>query len=368
MTKHLPIGGSTAARTINCPGWLEQVKKYNPAKRSNVAADVGNLLHDAIENYYLKDIDFADQVGKTTFKDLTLTTDHLPSLTTASNMVETIFDKYAVEEYLCEPLVQYEEDKIGGSIDILGVGTKNGNKYGIILDYKFGANRVNAENCSQLLFYAMCAIKDGATKDLFHGVTNFAMVIVQPKCSRTADTWECTIDDIMIFERKLMMSLESTELKAGKHCQYCPAAPYCEEKKKQALKALTLSKTSATALGQAWTLAKELEPWIKEVKAEIQDKLMGGADIPELKLVAGRKKKVWRPEAEAELKENYPDKAYEVKLISPAKAVKEFGKDKVEHLYIETTEAPVIKHISEKGDAIVIDPNQKFEEFVNSKQ
>ena len=68
-TKHLPVGGSTAERTINCPAWLKRFKELNPTNKSNDYADEGTLLHDVMEKLYADGEKFEEQLGKTTYKN-----------------------------------------------------------------------------------------------------------------------------------------------------------------------------------------------------------------------------------------------------------------------------------------------------------
>lgn len=361
-SKHLLIGGSTAARTLACPAWVKRNEYHKPSNRSNTAADEGNLLHDAMENYYDKGESFISQVGNLQYKGIVLTKDHMPLLRSARKQVEQILDKYDVDEFFCEPFVQYETDRIGGSIDMLAIsqcGTR-----ALIIDYKFGQTLVKAENNAQLKFYAMSAANDQNTAKLLEKVTDWALAIIQPKCSDQPDIWECSNDTITDFEIDLLNALEAEDKsQTGAHCKYCPVAPYCPDKKAEATKALILSKTSATSLGQAWQLAQDLKQWIKEVEAECKEKLSQGADIPDLKLVAGRRIRTWSLPA-ADLQEILGPDIIDTAPLSPAKAEKLFGKEKVADLIKTTEGAPVVAHVTDKKDAIVIDAEEKLKKLL----
>lgn len=375
---HRIVGGSTIYRTKNCSGWIGLKKKFNPTNRSGKAADVGNLLHDAMEEYYQDEVEFEDQIGSTAFNGIILEKEHLPLLESARNMVEHCLDKYDIEQFLCEPFVEYkcgdpeterlksassvEEKDIGGSVDMLGISADG--KTALVLDYKFGKHRVRAEKLPQLLFYCLCSWTDPKTSHLFAEVEKVVLVVVQPQCSDEADIYETNPGEVRELEEQMLHALTQDTLKLGSWCQYCPCAPYCPEKKSQAVKAQILSKKGSKDLGEAWMLAKEMEVWAKDVKEEAFNKLSEGADVIDLKLVAGSNAKSWSAEQKT-LKKLFGKRVMkDPELISPAQAIKLFGKDEVEPFYTEAPEKNRVVHVSNKKEAIVIDPEGKFKDFL----
>lgn len=377
--KHLTIGGSTIDRTLNCPGWIKLKEQYNPSNRSGTAADIGNLLHDAMEEYYLNDIEFEDQVGKTKFEGHVLEEDLLDLLYSARKMVEHCLDTYDIEEFLCEPFVRYVEDPtriptivwdelsvspgdIGGSIDMLGVSADG--KTVVVIDYKFGKSKVQAEQLPQLLFYFLCAWCDPKTHDMIKEVEKIVLVIVQPKCSVDPDIYETNLTEIFNLEKEMIHALTKEHLKTGSWCYFCPCAPYCPEKRKDAVRAEVLSKKGVKNLGEAWELARELESWIEEVKKEVFSKLSAGARIPEVKLVEGNKTKEWTADAET-LKKMFGKRVMKApEPISPAQAIKLFGKEEVEPFYKEEAKKHRVAPASDKKEAIVIDVEENFNKFL----
>jgi len=161
-TIHLPIGGSTAERTLHCPVWLERAKKA-PKRPSSAFADEGNLLHDAMEAWQGDSIPFKEMIGKLKYNDQVLTEElYKTLLAPAATALNNLLDDYSVyDEVLCEPFVQYIPDEADGSIDVLA--RSQDGKTVIIADYKFGQAPVKVENNSQLQFYALCARTDPQT-------------------------------------------------------------------------------------------------------------------------------------------------------------------------------------------------------------
>ena len=56
MTKHWPIGGSTAYRTLNCPAWVAlalamQGESTDDVVDENAAARRGTFLHSVVEQF-----------------------------------------------------------------------------------------------------------------------------------------------------------------------------------------------------------------------------------------------------------------------------------------------------------------------------
>lgn len=238
MAKHLPIGGSTAARTIACPAWLARSKNM-PKQPSNVYADEGNLLHDAMEEHYQNGKSFDSMVGILTFNEQTLDAGHVKNLLEpARDCVEEVFARFKIEEYECEPFVEIVPDVAGGSIDLIGVSADR--KTVLILDYKFGAQLVPVDNNKQLQFYALAAKTDTKTKDFFEQAENLVCCIVQPKVAYIPAIWETPVSILADFKRDLFDAIANPErASTGDHCKYCPVYNTCpdrNEKKQKSYK------------------------------------------------------------------------------------------------------------------------------------
>lgn len=329
MAKHYTIGGSTCGRTIQCPAWVERSKKY-PKRKSGEAADIGNLLHDAMEDYYTKDTPFGDMVGKLKFKDQILTKDQVTEmLIPALSMTEQTLDKYDIEDYLCEPFVEIEPGVIGGSIDMIGVSADG--ETALILDYKFGRGVVPVEENPQLLFYALASSIDPKTRALLCQTEKLVLCIIQPHVSHQPLIWESPIDALPEFHEKLKDAINNpTRAAIGKYCAFCPAAPGCPERKAQAHSALLLSPSTAKELAESLQLASEVEAWAKQVKDQAQSIAIDGGAIPGYKLVIARNTRVWGKDSTPRVEFLLGDAAYTKTLLTPAKAEKVPGVDKKE--------------------------------------
>lgn len=334
--KHLPIGGSTIARTINCPAWISRNKKAAiPPRKAGSAANLGNLLHDAMENYYKDYAEFENQIGKTSFADLVLSEEHLPLLRLMREHTETVLDEYGITQILCEPFVQIIPDLAGGSIDMLGISEDG--KTIIILDYKTGVGVVRAKENKQILFYALCASVDIKTKALFKNVENFVGVIIQPRVFKAADIWEFYPAELTRFNTEVGKTIEATQdknpkAKAGAHCKFCPMESFCDDKRARVEAALILDTKQQKQLNRALPLALELKTWCEQVINDATSYAEKGVDITGHKLVHGRSLRRWKDESAAEgiLFDQLGKLAFNKTLISPAQAAKIIKKEKID--------------------------------------
>lgn len=364
MAIHLPVGGSTIKRTIKCPAWISRAATLNTRPKSSAVADLGNLLHDAMEQRYLRDVSFQKLIDEgLEFAGITLAAEHLEILEMMEQATEAALDQYDVDQMILEPFVQWVPDLAGGSIDLLGFSTDG--KTAVCLDYKTGRGAVGVKGNQQLMFYLLCAMRDPKTSDLFKNVERYVCVIIQPHIHGTKpDIWETDDAHLQAFADTVDDAIaaatgDNPEAFAGRHCMFCPFEPYCKEKRDKAASALTLDPSKQKSLNESIALAMELKPWIDAVLAEATEKATQGVRFPDFKLVAGRATRKWvDPEAAAEtLKLLAGDFAFERKLVSPAgadKLVKQglFAKDALPEIGKSAGEPKLVER-SAKGEEII---------------
>jgi hypothetical protein len=297
--KHLPFGGSTIARYMNCPGSFKLIKSLPPAPASE-AADRGSLLHHVMEYLIKHDKQPTDlSPGQFEYNGIGLTQDHIDEeITTAFKSITALIESLDIpkSKKVVEPFVQMKTDKIGGSIDFFGVSSDG--KTAVIADYKFGYTKVDPSS-PQLLFYALCADFDDQTAPLMEGINEIVVAIIQPANEESpVSTLTYSIDELDSFEQKVIDAVAAAEsdnapLKTGDQCRFCPAQAICPQKTGQALAALQMGSNAINSLTEALKLATELEPWIKAVKKTAHEQLELGTQIPGWKLVAKRAVKRW---------------------------------------------------------------------------
>ena len=238
----------------------------------------------------------------------------------------------------------------------------------LLNDYKFGFLTVSPENNKQILLAALAASVDPKTKHLFDKAEKFVGAITQPKAyDDTAPTWAFTKKELYEFEDKLLIALEDAESDApraesGSHCKFCPASPFCPEKKLAAQGALVLNLNDAEQLSSVLDMVDELDMFIKSAKSLAHDLLEKGANIPNYKLVQKRASRVWaEPEVVETIIRNAKKMkiadAYTMKLKSPAQIEKlcktlELPYAKFEEQQVKISSGTTMVHESDKRPPI----------------
>ena len=346
-TKHLPFGGSTIDRIINCPA-AYQLSQTVPPPLSSSAADRGTMLHDAMEQHIAENTPLEDLLSlpiPIQCGEHTLAKGDIETLQAAKDAVTELFTQYNITDkstILVEPFVQMVPEEVGGSIDLFAISEDG--KTMVIADYKFGYNPVSPKS-PQLLFYALCADYDPETSIYTQDVETIVTAIIQPaneqKGSPVLLYSEYPIDVLDEFEDTITKAIAQAKQKdpapsTGKHCQFCPAQTICPAKTGQALHALQMDTTQAECLHAAMELAVQLEPWIKAVKQKTHEQLELGIRITGWKLVQKRAVKKWKDLTELRkflrgkrgihLKELYTDTP-----LSPTQMIKTFKEKEVDY-------------------------------------
>jgi len=389
MSFHYTYGGSTAKRTLNCPGWKALAFTLNLVDKSNEHADRGTMLHTCCEILENEGIEYDELLERgVTYEGISLTEELLEEkVIPAMEALEDFVDNNGLTTIITEELIEYSEI-IGGTPDILGYS----DKLIACADYKFGDGlMVYADDNDQMYFCVWVALDSSIfdSVELFPD-TPVIFAIIQPsdKRDKTLDVWETTVDKVDAFGDRFLAAVKIAEnskpgenLCDGDWCTFCPAAGVCPQKGQKARTALALISNAQITdskqlikkgeesiipvldLSEALKLAKQLEPWIKDVRSFAYDQLEAGADVPDWKLVPKKATRKWiDPDATAEyLKRKLTAKvAMKSEVISPAqaeKAAKKMGvklrmKDRTSSKSSGTTLVPA----SDKREAVL---NQK---------
>jgi hypothetical protein len=315
-TKHSGVmGGSNAARRINCNGSYELERELPDPPDSDYAIQ-GNVFHAAMELILTADPQndselanlFNDLVGQNLgFGDAwEITEDQIDAkVAPAWAAWVEIRDEYNIDDWFIEQRVSLDSviPKAFGTVDILG---KDSARNIHILDWKFGDGIPVAVKANmQLSFYAAGALydEDPEVKEFCDDINRVIFHIVQPRegFDQVRQTWETdtayieTFVDLAVNAADASLKPNAT-LKAGEHCHFCKAkVPTCPLHKEAAIVALGTQLTTMTApeLNQALDMALLLKSWITDVFALAQRELEVGATIPGYKLVAKRGKRQW---------------------------------------------------------------------------
>jgi len=328
------VGGSTAARVINCPGSVALVAKM-PPKPSSTYADEGTLLHDAIA-LILDGKETSQSVIGMKYKGIELTEELFDDkLAPALAALEEI-DPNNEMELLVETKVSFGDLIPGafGSTDLMG---RLGDR-AIVLDWKFGSGvAVSAENNYQGMYYAAAAMRTLGCDWVFRDAKEIEIIIVQPPHVKR---WVTTFDRIKEFERELVLAVKKSAdadapLNMGSHCRWCAAKPTCPQMTGAVDRVVKnqMQNIDAANLSRYLEQADLVEQWVSDVRALAFDLLEKDTPVPGYKLVAKRGTRQWVDEnkVESELKSFIEsDLMYTKKIISPAQAEKILKKAKLE--------------------------------------
>nr|MBO6294283.1 DUF2800 domain-containing protein [Schwartzia sp. (in: firmicutes)] len=245
-----------------------------------------------------------------------------------------------------------------------------------VFDYKNGHLFVDADHNSQMMLYALGALR---LFDAIYGIERVSMSIYQPR-RENVNTWTLPVADLMAWAEdelrpraKLAFDGEG-EYCAGEWCIFCRAAIRCRtraaEKMKLAqqefpLPPLLSDEEIAGVLHQLPDLVK----WANEIMAYATGEAVSHGKVwPRFKLVEGRSIRKYTSEedvAQAAKDAGYTD-IYEHKIISITAMEKLMGKKKFQdvlgRLVTKPPGKPTLVPDSDKRPAISTSAAKDFEE------
>ena len=235
-----------------------------------------------------------------------------------------------------------------------------------VIDYKYGKGvAVSAVDNPQMKLYGLGALNDyGFACD----IETVRLHIFQPRLNSTTKH-QLTAAELTAWAEKVVQptaekaSTGKGKYSAGEHCRFCPHAGRCRTLTKTCTEYVNAhGMRAAVPVLAAWEVADILtmEPlvtlWLKRVREQAMDTLLGGGEVPGYKVVAGRGSRNWADNLEtAKLLEaaGYSrEEITETNLLSVAKMEKAIGKKKVAELLagqiLTMTGAPTIAPLSDK--------------------
>jgi len=270
---------------------------------SSAAAVEGTIAHEAVE---------------TSLRTGTLTAppDMLEDVRMLVNYVDEIRHEapdvqLKFEEYLEFPQPIVPANDCAGIQDIVGHSASL--RAGYLIDFKYGAVPVAAENNAQLVFGAISAFWDAP-------VDRITLAIVQPNAyvGEQIKTWDIRASDLIDEREAVLNSLHAASqpdapLIAGDHCYLCPAEPACLVREELALREI-IDAPDARHLptsAEAYVKAVDLSPdrraailnakagiiaWLNSVSNDAMEKAMSGEPTPGWKVVEARAARKWHGE------------------------------------------------------------------------
>ena len=279
MSTHAKLSPSGSSRWLACPGSIWLTEKA-PAQKSSAAADEGTDAHEWAAKILLN-----MEQRENPYRDVEMYV----------NRVRASADRKDAQLWIEQRV--YVNDVIHGTPDAV-VSYKSTLE---VFDLKYGYNKVEASGNTQLIIYAAGAIKT-------YGLNPRKVVlhIVQPRAGgiRSATlprkTFDALVNSIVAAADALLKNPDAPR-KAGEHCQYCPAASICPERKAEAHRAAEIAFRPVNELDEdtlLWAIEnrKRVTDWFDQlIEAAIAKPPRGYT------AVQGQGRRVWRNDVEIPL-------------------------------------------------------------------
>lgn len=275
MSTHAILAPSAAERWMSCPGSIALIVQAPPPPPS-IAAQEGTDAHEVAARILL-----GEQITDHEYKGIEVYIDH----------VRDRIKRKGAEVWI-EKRVWLSEHIHGTPDCVINHRTSLE-----VVDLKYGYNKVEARGNPQLLIYAAAAIKTYSLNP-----RNVTLTIAQPRAGglRSVTVKRKEFEALM---QPILRAAEATiapgaPRRSGNHCQYCPAAPICPERKEEARRLAQL------AFSDPLELDNETKIWVHENSKRILKWLEAVNEVnlqappPGYRAIAGRGRRVWRTDVE----------------------------------------------------------------------
>lgn len=276
MSEHAKLSPSGSARWLACPGsyWLTE---QAPPQPSSAAAEEGTDAHE-----WAAKMLYGDSGKDCPYADLDIYVNRVLQVGERKGAKLWIEKRvYLTEEIHGTP------DAVVFYKDVLDV-----------FDLKYGYNKVEADGNTQMMIYAAGAIKTYNLKP-----KRIRMHIVQPRaggirsCNMSLKFFEAQLNTVLDAAKNLLANPDAPR-KAGDHCQYCPAATICPQRKKEAQHAAEIAFRNVTEVDEdtmLWAIEnkKRIIDWFEQLNT------FAIANPPRgYTAVQGQGRRVWRTDIE----------------------------------------------------------------------
>lgn len=368
---HATLGPSKADQWINCPASIAMSRKA-PKPSPSFAAAEGTVAHALAYEFVTGKIDSLEmglRVGTIVKQDgfnVPITDEMFDGAVAYKELIDSLREELRAAAKPAR-IVEHAEKRVhASSVDDEVWGTTDytlwiiGHKL-IVVDYKFGFGIIEAVENEQGALYLIGAV-DSLAKCAF---TEHEIIIHQPRAGHSEGPvrrWTAPVEWLELFRAKAQKAAIETRspaarIKAGDHCRWCPAKPFCPEVHKAAQEAAMTTfdaiapaggvkavdriadvrLMSVAQLGKMLTWEGTVKALFSAAKDVVLERLSAGEIVPGWKLVTGREgNREWIDEAKV-VAEFRPylgmDALYTKKLLSPAALERVVGKKhKIDHL------------------------------------
>lgn len=235
---------------------------------------------------------------------------------------------------LVETRVYFPDDSdVWGTSDVILIGSNRIES----IDWKFGYVEVDAIENEQLLIYLLAAY---FKFDFLGSMDDLIATVCQPRCSAPKEWRISGREEIQRYRQAVRVGAQATRdetdrLQDGDWCRFCPSLAVCPKVSSTALAVAqtgfdvldVVALATPEELSNAMKLIPRIQAWLKAVNAECMIRLNDGKEVPDFKLVEGRRgRRKWnmtrKDEVTRWVTSNLGLQAYEVKIRTPAQIEK----------------------------------------------
>jgi len=317
---------------MNCPGSVALIKELElPDSDEPDYRAEGTAAHEVAARCLEQDIDAWEAIGTPTENDVEVTSEMAEAVQVYLDECRSLIgdaSRIYIEHKMFEPDFH---DSFFGTVDF-AILTVEGDEIVLdVNDYKHGVGVVvEAHWNPQIMYYAYGIL-------LRHpDVTKVRMRIVQPRGFHPEGPirlFELDAETLRKWAtgtlRPAMIRAEvDSHLDAGDHCRFCPAKIVCPLLT-SVFRAMATHdpkeeiKTTDQSLGQLYKLIPAAKHFQKALEGEVFRRLTSGLEVAYTKLVYKKANRIYKPGAEAVMKENFAADAFtKPELKSPAEIEK----------------------------------------------
>lgn len=402
MTTHAQLSPSSADRWMNCYGSVALSEGI--VDEGSAYAAEGTAAHEMAQLVLELGIADAERyIGKRASNGVEMTEDMANHIMVYVNRIRDYAKGHTlmVEQRLSIAHLTEEPDAKGTSDAVILAGDELQ-----VHDLKYGMGvKVEAENNSQLMIYALAALREFEIVETFSRVR---LVIHQPRLKHVSE-WDISVELLNMFadqvkeaayqcskaiEIKPLVNIESWAFQylspSEDACRWCKAKADCPslrdfvmskvtgedlidytqlvlplvQKANEPIPAKANSLEENTLLANLLSAVDLIENWCTSIRGKVNTELRAGREVPGYKLVLGRKgARAWTNETEAEaimksmrLK---VDEMYNMKVISPIQTEKLLANKpkcwkRIEPFITQSEGSLSVAPVSDKRPAVVV--------------
>ena len=290
--EHAILSASSSHRWLECTPSARLEQEFN--EYETVASKEGTAAHALAEHKLKRKLKMRSErpISEFNDEDMELYTD---------DYSDYVFEQYTKAKRYDENAQIFIEQKLDFSCYVPdGFGTGDAviiSKGKLqIIDLKYGMGvLVNAENNSQMMLYALGALKKFGKE---YDIKKIKMVIFQPR-RENVSVWETTVTQLKNWAEKKLRPRAEMAFKGtgnylpGSHCQFCKAAIKCRARAEENLKIAQQEFKMPPLLSDAeieaiLTKVPELKKWVEAIWDYATEQALKGKQWNGFKVVQGK--------------------------------------------------------------------------------